>query len=244
MRSRNLNHLLCQVQQRFTQFWRVMNDEREVERHQISCHVVQVFVLTLKQDPCWRGRELAIGRRNLLLHGIQRCLKLHFNVPAGCFLGILPQHIMENIGAYNKLQSTQPQTLAHALADSPVGQLAWSSQLFGDAVSDDYILTNVMIYWLTNTAASSARFYYEDAHARDVPTEPTTVPLGLANFANDFQSIRPFAERDHKNIVSWNVYDRGSHHATEDAPDLLVADIRKFFRPLSLRSKASGSSVS
>ncbi len=139
---------------------------------------------------------------------------------------------MENMGAYNKLQSTQPQTLAHALADSPVGQLAWSSQLFGDAVSDDYILTNVMIYWLTNTAASSARFYYEDAHAKDVTTEPTTVPLGLANFATDFQSIRPFAERDHKNIVSWNVYDSGSHYAAQDAPDLLIDDIRKFFRPL------------
>src|SRR5207237_6955232 len=106
------------------------------------------------------------------------------------------QWFMKNMEDYNKLQSTEPQTLSHALADSPVGQLARSSQLFGDAVSDDYILTNVMIYWLTNTAASSARFYYEDAHAQDVPTEPTTVPLGLANFANDFQSIRPFAERD------------------------------------------------
>jgi hypothetical protein len=67
--------------------------------------------------------------------------------------------------------------VAHALSDSPVGQLAWSCQLFGDAVSDDYILTNVTIYWLTNTAASTARFYYEDAHAT-VPTEPTTRAAG------------------------------------------------------------------
>ncbi|WP_354643042.1 epoxide hydrolase family protein [Kitasatospora camelliae] len=138
---------------------------------------------------------------------------------------------LENKSAFSKLQSTEPQTLAHALADSPVGQLAWSMQLFGDAVSRDYALTNVMIYWLTNTAASSARFYYEDAHAEQ-PTEPTTVPLGLANFAYDFQSIRPLAERDHKNIVSWNTYDRGSHFAAHDAPDLLVADIRAFFRAL------------
>jgi pimeloyl-ACP methyl ester carboxylesterase len=142
------------------------------------------------------------------------------------------QWFYENMGAYDKLQSQAPQTLAHALADSPVGQLAWSSQLFGDAVSPDYILTNVMIYWLTNTAASSARFYYEDAHATDVPTEPTTFPLGLANFANDFQSIRPFAERDHKNIVSWNTYDTGGHFAAHDVPDLLVGDIRAFFRSL------------
>jgi epoxide hydrolase len=142
------------------------------------------------------------------------------------------QWFYENMGAYDKLQSQAPQTLAHALADSPVGQLAWSAQLFGDAVSRDYILTNVMIYWLTNTAASSARLYYEDAHATDTPPEPTTVPLGLANFANDFPSIRPFAERDHKNIVSWNVYDRGSHFAAHDAPDLLIPDIRAFFAGL------------
>jgi epoxide hydrolase len=127
-----------------------------------------------------------------------------------------------------------PQTLAHALADSPVGQLAWSGQLFGEAVSDDYILTNIMIYWLTNTAASAARLYYEDSHVADAdrPTEPMTIPLGLANFANDYKSIRPFAERDHKNIVSWNVYDRGSHHWTQDAPDLLISDMRQFFRSL------------
>jgi len=141
------------------------------------------------------------------------------------------QWFYESMGAYDKLQAQAPQTLSHALADSPVGQLAWSCQLFGDAVSRDYILTNVMIYWLTNTSASSARLYYEDAHA-DAPTEPTTVPLGLANFANDFQSIRPFAERDHKNIVSWNVYDRGSHFAAHDAPDLLIDDIRAFYRGL------------
>jgi pimeloyl-ACP methyl ester carboxylesterase len=113
----------------------------------------------------------------------------------------------------------------------PVGQLAWSCQLFGDAVSRDYILGNVMIYWLTNTGGSSARFYYEDAHA-EAPAEPTVVPLGLASFANDFQSIRRFAERDHKNIVSWHEYDRGSHFAAHDAPDLLISDIRSFFASL------------
>lgn len=118
------------------------------------------------------------------------------------------------------------------LADSPVGQLAWNYQIYGDAVSYDYILTNVMVYWLTNTAASSARFYYENAHAQHVPTGPTTVPLGLANFADVHQAIRIFAERDHKNIVSWNVYDRGNHFAAQTAPDLLITDIRTFFQKL------------
>ncbi len=142
------------------------------------------------------------------------------------------QRFWENMGALNMLQSSAPQTLAHALADSPAGQLAWSGQLFGDAVGADYVLTNATIYWLTNTAASSARLYYEDAHAEETPTGPTTVPLGLANFANDFRSIRPFAERDHSSIVRWSEFDRGDHFAPQTAPDLLVGDMREFFRQL------------
>jgi epoxide hydrolase len=142
---------------------------------------------------------------------------------------------VEKKGAYHQLQSTVPQTLAHALADSPVGQLAWNYQIYGDDESDDYILTNVMIYWLTNTAASSARLYYEDAHAQHVLTGPTTIPLGLCNFADIYQSIRRFAERDHQNIVSWHVYDRGNHFATQTAPDLLINDIGTFFEQLRQR---------
>jgi pimeloyl-ACP methyl ester carboxylesterase len=137
----------------------------------------------------------------------------------------------EKMGAFNQLQAQQPQTLAHALADSPVGLLAWNGQLLA-GMDDDFVLTNVMIYWLTGTSGSSMRFYYEDARAGDQPTEPTTVPIGLAQFGGDFQSIRRFAERDHKNIVSWNTYDRGGHYAAHDAPELLVGDIRQFFAQL------------
>ena len=130
---------------------------------------------------------------------------------------------------HDKVQEAQPQTLAHALADSPAGQLAWSGQLFGDALGPDEILTNASIYWLTNTAASAARFYYENKHAA-LPTGPTTMPIGLASFAFDFRPIRRFAERDHANIVHWSEFDRGSHWAAHDAPDLLLDDIRRFFR--------------
>jgi pimeloyl-ACP methyl ester carboxylesterase len=128
---------------------------------------------------------------------------------------------------HDRSQQAQPQTLAHALSDSPVGQLAWSGQLFGNALSDEDILTNASIYWFTNTSASAARLYYEN-HRMD-PQGPTTVPIGLAAFAGDFQAVRRFAERDHTNIVSWQSYDRGSHWAAHDAPDLLVDDIRGFF---------------
>jgi epoxide hydrolase len=129
---------------------------------------------------------------------------------------------------HDKLQAAQPQTVAHALADSPAGQIAWSGQLFGNALSKDHILTNVAIYWLTNTAASAARSYYENAHATH-PAGPTTVPIGLASFAFDFRPIRRFADRDHANIVSWSEFDRGSHWAAHDATDLLIGDLRQFF---------------
>ena len=137
------------------------------------------------------------------------------------------QAFMEH-AVHDRSQQAQPQTLAHALSDSPAGQLAWSGQLFGNALSGEDILTNASIYWFTNTSASSARFYYEN-HRMDPQQGPTSVPLGLAAFAYDFQAVRRFAERDHTNIVSWNTYDQGSHWAAHDAPDLLVGDLRGFF---------------
>jgi epoxide hydrolase len=132
---------------------------------------------------------------------------------------------------HDSSQRAQPQTLAHALADSPAGQLAWIGQLLGDAVDPDVLLSIASIYWFTNTAASSARFYYENHHAA-WPAEPTSVPIGLASFAYDMKTVRRFAERDHANIVSWNTFDRGSHWAAHDAPDLLADDIRQFFASL------------
>lgn len=136
---------------------------------------------------------------------------------------------------HDRSQQAQPQTLAHALADSPAGQLAWSGQLFGTALSAEEILTNASLYWFTNTAASAARFYYENRRAAH-DSEPTTVPIGLASFAWDFKAVRRFAERDHHNIVSWNTFDRGGHWSTHDAADLLVQDIRQFFSALTERS--------
>jgi epoxide hydrolase len=134
--------------------------------------------------------------------------------------------------AYNAYQSAQPQTLAYALQDSPAGWLAWVTQLFRDSVDRDYILTNASVYWLTGTIGSSLRRYYAEAHAMERPAGPTTTPTGVAIFAEDFQSIRRFADRDHANIVRWTHYDRGSHFAPHDAGDLLVDDIRAFFRDL------------
>lgn len=138
------------------------------------------------------------------------------------------QWFHENLGAFGQLQAQQPQTLSFALADSPAGLLGWNCQLMGEDVTPDFALTNVTIYWLTGTSGSSMRLYHEDAHATH-PTEPTTVPIGVAGFAGDFASIRRFAERDHKNLIHWTRYDSGGHYAAHQVPDLLVADIRDFF---------------
>jgi epoxide hydrolase len=138
---------------------------------------------------------------------------------------------------YAQIQSTRPQTLAYGLTDSPVGQLAWIVERFQtwtygpgvpeDAVDRDRMLTNVMLYWLTETAGSSANIYYEGKHAGGWP-EPSTVPTGVAVFAEDI-SIRRYAEQSN-NIVHWSEFDRGGHFAAMEAPDLLVADVREFFR--------------
>ena len=103
------------------------------------------------------------------------------------------QWFYENKFSFNQLMSQQPQTLAYALADSPVGLLAWNAQLFGEGLDDDFVLTNVSLYWFTGTGGSAARLYYEDAHATPA-TEPTTMPTAVAAFGGDFSGIRRFAD--------------------------------------------------
>ncbi|MFC6014710.1 epoxide hydrolase family protein [Plantactinospora solaniradicis] len=144
------------------------------------------------------------------------------------------------MSGYAKVQGTRPQTLAYALTDSPVGQLGWIVEKFKewtdstdapeDAVPRDLLLTNVMLYWLTRTAGSSANIYYETSHPTDVaPPRRLTVPTGVAVFGHDVAApVRRLAERDN-NIVHWSEFDRGGHFAAMEEPDLFVADLRTFF---------------
>lgn len=140
---------------------------------------------------------------------------------------------------YGVLQSTRPQTLAYALTDSPAGQLAWIAEKFGEwtdpahRVDPDLLLTNVSVYWLTATAGSSARLYYETAHDRGPwASARLEVPTGVAVFPYDIgPPIRRFAERDN-NIVRWTEFETGGHFAALEVPHLLVEDVRAFFRPL------------
>ena len=163
-------------------------------------------------------------------------------------LGLLNRFAAE-LSGYMKLQSTRPQTLAYALTDSPVGQLAWivekfkewtdSAKVPEDAVDRDHLLTNVMIYWLTATAGSTANFYYDNADV--LPTAPTPpppppplpTPFGVAVYPGDpAQPIRRLADRAFPNIVHWSEQERGGHFPAMEEPDLFVADLQAFARAL------------
>jgi epoxide hydrolase len=154
-----------------------------------------------------------------------------------------------DLSGYMKLQSTRPQTLAYGLTDSPVGQLAWvvekfrewtdSAKVPEDAVDRDQLLTNVMLYWLTATAGSSAQLYVDTAELLPTaavppsPPPPLTVPLGVAVFPHDiFLPIRRFADAAFPKIVHWTEFERGGHFAAMEQPDLFVGDLRAFARTL------------
>lgn len=139
---------------------------------------------------------------------------------------------------YADLQSTRPQTIAYALNDSPVGQLAWIAEKFWEwtdaakalpheAVGLDHLLTNITLYWLTRTAGPSASLYYENHHADVAPVTRSPVPTGIAVFPTD-PAIRRVLDRVHT-IVHWAEYPTGGHFAALEAPALLTDDIRTFF---------------
>jgi epoxide hydrolase len=149
------------------------------------------------------------------------------------------QRFQSEGNAYFQMHATRPQTIAYSLTDSPVGQLAWAVDRMAEwvhgpievALTRDQILTNVMFYWLTGTAGSAARMYYENMHGATNWGRPaSTTPVGVGVFAEDL-AIRRYGEQGN-NIVHWSDFDRGGHFAAMEAPDLLVGDIRAFFRGL------------
>lgn len=139
--------------------------------------------------------------------------------------------------------ATRPQTVAYALNDSPAGQLAWNLEWFVDwdpaqtgqaRIGRDAILTNVTTFWLTATAGSAARLYREASpQAWGRRATPSPVPTGVANFPGD-RAIRGLAELSNT-ITHWSTFPRGGHFASLQAPDLLVADLRSFFRQLKVQ---------
>jgi epoxide hydrolase len=152
------------------------------------------------------------------------------------------KHYRDEMMGYVHIQSTRPKTLAYGLTDSPIGHLAWivekfkewtdpSAELPEDAVDRDRILTNVSLSWFARSAGSSANLYYEGLHEAQARKRRSGVPTGVAVSPTQDVTIRRWARREN-NIVHWTELARGGHFAALEVPDLLVADLRTFFRSL------------
>lgn len=143
------------------------------------------------------------------------------------------QEFMQVKFGFNLLQSNQPQLVAYALVDSPVGLMAWMTQLMDPEEVGERFLTNFMIYWLTGTAASSIRLYYENAHDPGAwaPKANSGVPTAVAVFQDGDIAIRKYGE-DGNNIARWTEYPHGGHYAALTVPEIWLNDVREFFRQL------------
>lgn len=152
----------------------------------------------------------------------------------------------QQFSGYYKLQGTRPQSAAFALADSPLGLAAWIYALFQD-VSDshgnvetvfdlDAIIDDIMMYWLPNTGASSARLYWEGMQAMrqgGMPTAPMLTPAGISSFPGEqLRLSRRWAEARFANLVHFNELERGGHFAAMEQPAAFVDELRATFQPL------------
>jgi microsomal epoxide hydrolase len=145
--------------------------------------------------------------------------------------------------AYQAIQGTKPQTLGYGLNDSPAGLAAWIVEKFHgwsdndgnveSAFTRDQILTNITLYWVTESIASSTRIYYESRHTPSArPVRYVEVPTGVAVFPKEiYFTPRRWAEARY-NVVRWTMMPRGGHFAALEEPELLLEDVRAFFRDL------------
>ncbi|MDA0342110.1 MAG: epoxide hydrolase [Proteobacteria bacterium] len=147
-------------------------------------------------------------------------------------------HYRDWDSGYSKQQSTRPQTLGYGLVDSPVGQLAWIMEKFWawtdcdghpeNALGRDEMLDNVMLYWLTASAASSARLYWE-SFGKIRGKGRVDVPTGVASFPKEIiRAPRSWCEVDY-NITHWTTMERGGHFAAFEQPEAFTEDVRTFF---------------
>lgn len=189
----------------------------------------------------------------------EHCAGIHINMPIVApdpdTMGDLTereQAALADMGAYvekgsgySKQQSTYPQTLGYGLADSPVGQMTWVIEKFymwtdcevggtrhpENILSKDELLDNVMMYWLTNSAASSARLYWESFNT--VNMNPITIPVGCSIFPREiFRCSRRWAQKRFLNLIHWNELERGGHFAALEQPELFLNEVRNCFRSL------------
>jgi epoxide hydrolase len=144
---------------------------------------------------------------------------------------------------YSKQQSTRPQTIGYGLTDSPSGQAAWILEKFwawtdcdGDPLNilgRDELLDNVMLYWVTATAASSARLYWESFGPARRTAHKVTIPTGVAVFPKEIVTpVRRWMEPRYTDIRHWSEMPKGGHFAAFEQPELFVQEVRKYFGTL------------
>ena len=144
--------------------------------------------------------------------------------------------------AYGAIMGTRPQTIGYALTDSPVGLAAWIFDYNNGEperrLNRDDVLDNVTLYWLTSTATSAARLYWETAGQSIVlsaaqKTSEISLPVAISVFPDEvYRAPETWARRAYRNLVYFNELDKGGHFAAWEQPDLLAAELRVAFRPL------------
>jgi microsomal epoxide hydrolase len=146
---------------------------------------------------------------------------------------------MKEETGYMSIQSTKPQTLAFALSDSPIGLAAWIFEKFyswGDWQSDlsyEDVITNIMIYWLTNTIYTSCRIYHENSNHL-TPVGDITVPTGVSLFSKDINLPPKSWIEKHLNLVHFSRIEGGGHFTAMENPDAYCEDFVKFVQLLKL----------
>jgi epoxide hydrolase len=194
----------------------------------------------------------AIGAQNL-----GNCKGIHMNMPIvppdpdtmedltdeekGALAAM--QFYQDHDSGYSKQQSTRPQTLGYALADSPMGQAAWIIEKFyqwmdcdghpENIVSKDELLDNVMMYWLPDAGASSARIYWESFGSGAAGGNPIDLPVGCSMFPKEiFRTSERWAQKHFSKLVHFDVLDRGGHFAAFEQPEVFVDQLRTCFNKM------------
>ena len=145
---------------------------------------------------------------------------------------------------YSKQQSTRPQTLGYGLVDSPIGQASWIIEKFYEwtdcnghpenILNKEELIDNVMFYWLTKSAISSARLYWESFGSfGGNPEEKLELPIGCSIFPKEIsRTPRSWAEQIYSNIVYWNELKKGGHFAAFEQPEIFINEIRNCFKEM------------
>jgi pimeloyl-ACP methyl ester carboxylesterase len=191
----------------------------------------------------------------IALQDTDHCHGIHVNMPIvrpdpstmgslseeekDCLEGL--RHYQDWDSGYSKEQSTRPQTIGYGIADSPAGQAAWILEKFWawtdsngnpeSVLTRDEMLDDIMLYWLPNAAASSARLYWESFSK--FSSDPVRIPAGCSIFPKEiFRVSRRWAEKRYSNLVYWNRLPKGGHFAAFEQPETFARELRDCFRKM------------